>query len=152
YRQSAEIFSRVAEKLQRDRRNEWVATNLVGSVDSRAQIAWCLAAWCLAELGEFTEATARSEEALRIARKVDQPNSLVFAYRTLGFVFLRRGAVPQAIPPLERAVELCRAAEVRVLLDIPAAHLGYAYAVSGRLPEGVSLIEEALAAPDVTGT
>jgi hypothetical protein len=47
-----------------------------------------------------------------------------------------------AIPPLERAVELCRVAQVRVLFDITAAQLGYAYAVSGRLPEGVILVEE----------
>jgi len=41
---------------------------------------------------------------------------------------------------------------VRILLDITAAHLGYAYALSGRLPEGVTLLEEALADPEATGT
>jgi len=49
-------------------------------------------------------------------------------------------------------VELCRTAEVRNHFDIAAAHLGYAYALSGRLPEGVTLMEEALADPEVTGT
>ena len=33
-----------------------------------------------------------------------------------------------------------------------AAHLGYAYALSGRLAEGVTLMEEALADPEATGT
>jgi tetratricopeptide (TPR) repeat protein len=116
------------------------------AVASRGRVAWCLA-----ELGEFAEATAAAEEAVRIASEIDQFVSLVFAYRSLGFVFLRRGAIPQAVPPLERAVELCRVA-VRVLFDITAAHLGYAYALSGRLPEGVSLMEEALADPESTGT
>ena len=41
---------------------------------------------------------------------------------------------------------------MRNLLDMPPAHLGYAYALSGRLPEGVALIEEALADPEATGT
>jgi hypothetical protein len=53
-----------------------------------------------------------------------------------------KSALPPTIPPLERAVELCRVAQARVLFDITAAQLGYAYAVSGRLPEGVILMEE----------
>jgi class 3 adenylate cyclase/tetratricopeptide (TPR) repeat protein len=148
YRQSAETFSRVAEVLHGDRRYERLAaSNAPGSVSSRAQLTWNLA-----ELGEFAEAMTRGEEALRIASEVDQPASLVFAYRSLGFVSLRRGAIPQAIPPLARAVELCRAAEVRILFDVTAAHLGCAYALSGHVPEGVTLMEEALADPQATGT
>jgi len=148
YRQSAEILSRVAEALQGDRLYELsTGTGLLGSVASRAWLARSLA-----ELGEFAEAMTRAEEALRIAREVDHPGSLVYAYRSLGFVFLGRGAIPQAIPPLERAVEVCRVAEVRFLFDITAAHLGYAYALSGRPPEGVTLMEEALAHPEATGT
>ena len=73
------------------------------SVFSRDRLAWCLA-----ELGEFAEAMARADEAGRIAREIDHPRSLVVAYRSLGLVSLRRGDLMQAIPPLERAVELCR--------------------------------------------
>jgi hypothetical protein len=43
-------------------------------------------------------------------------------------------------------------AQIRVLFDITAVHLGYVYALSGRIPEGVGLMEEALADPAVTGT
>jgi tetratricopeptide (TPR) repeat protein len=148
YRQSAQILSRVAEALQGSRRDELLLTGaaMLGSVFSRACVAWSLA-----ELGEFAEAMARSEEALRIAREVDHPASLMLAYRSLGFVALRQGAIPQAIPPLERAVELCRTQE-RNFFDFTAAHLGYTYALSRRLPEGVTLMEEALADPDATGT
>lgn len=145
YRQSAEILTRVAEIL-RSVRN--VATGeAAGPVNSLERLAWCLA-----ELGEFGEAMARGEEALRIAREVNQPTNLIRAYRSLGFVSLRRGAISQAIPPLELATELCRAAEERALFDFTAAHLGYAYALSGRLPEGVNLLEDALADPEATGT
>jgi tetratricopeptide (TPR) repeat protein len=49
-------------------------------------------------------------------------------------------------------VELCRVTPVPLLFDITAGHLGYAYALSGRLPEGVALLEEALADPAATGT
>jgi len=148
YRQSAEVLRRVAEALQGERRHELSAgTGLLGSVASRVWLAWCLA-----ELGEFAEAMVRGEEALRIAREVDDSGSLIYAYRILGFVSLRRGAIPEATPPLERAVELCRVVEMRFLFDITAAHLGYAYALSGRLAEGVTLMEEALADPEATGT
>ena len=148
YRQSAEALRRVSEALQGDRRYEILLTGAgLGSVNSRTRLVWCLA-----ELGEFADALVHSEEALQIASEVDHSSSLVLAYRSLGFVFLRRGAILQAIQALERAVELCKVAEARVLFDITAGHLGYAYALSGRLPEGVILIEEALADPEVTGT
>jgi len=146
YRRGAEIFRWVAEALPGGRPHEWSTVVDRASVGPRAYLAWCLA-----ELGEFAEAIARAEEAVRIARDVDHSSSLAYANRSLGFVSLRRGAILQAIPALERAVELCRV-EVRVLFDITAAHLGYAYALSGRFEEGVILIEEALVDPESTGT
>jgi class 3 adenylate cyclase/tetratricopeptide (TPR) repeat protein len=149
YREAAGGLSACAEALQGDRRYELVggAPLVVGSASSKQRLAWCLA-----ELGEFAEAMTCAEEATRVARELDHPGSLVFAYRSLGLVSLRRGALVEAIPPLERAVELCRIAQVLVLFDVAAAHLGYAYALSGRLSEGVVLLEEALAAPMATGT
>jgi tetratricopeptide (TPR) repeat protein len=126
YRQSAEALGRLVETLQGDRRYGLFAVTAVQvTVGSRGRLAWCLA-----ELGEFAEATAHAEEAVRIASEPDQLSSLAVASRSLGFVLLRRGAIRQAIPPLERAVELCRVA-ARVFFDITAAHLGYAYALSG---------------------
>ncbi|HSF01754.1 MAG TPA: hypothetical protein VLA62_02005, partial [Solirubrobacterales bacterium] len=65
---------------------------------------------------------------------------------------LRQGEVERAIQPLERAVELCHVTQVRRPFDAAASHLGYAYALSGRLPEGVALMEEAVADPATTGT
>ena len=147
YRQAAERLRRVVEALQGDRRYERLEAGALTSVFARDRLAWCLA-----ELGEFAEAMARAEEAGRIAREIDHPRSLVFAYRSLGLVSLRRGDLMQAIPPLERAVELCRVIPAPALFDVSAAHLGYAYALSGRLPEGVALLEEALADPAATGT
>jgi tetratricopeptide (TPR) repeat protein len=129
YRASTEIFRGLAETLQDDRRDD----GITGSLASVSSLA--LLAWCLAELGEFAEAMAYGEEALRMAHGIDHLGSLVWAYRSLGFVSLRRGGLSQAIPPLGRALELCRAAELRVVFDITAAHLGYAYALSGRLPK-----------------
>jgi tetratricopeptide (TPR) repeat protein len=146
YRQAAKCLSRAVEALQGNRRYVRLSTAALASVTGRERLAWCLV-----ELGEFAEAMARAEEAGRIAREVDHAFSLVYAYRSLGLVPLRRGDPRQAIPPLERAVELCRIIPAPPLFDVAAAHLGYAYALSGRLPEGVALMEAALADPAVTG-
>ena len=146
YGRAVEYLGRVVEALQGDRLYERMSTVILTSVFARERLAWCLV-----ELGEFAGAMARGEEAVRIAREVEHSLSLVFAYRSLGLVSLRRGAVGQAIPPLEHAVELCRLIPAPLLFDVAAAHLGHAYALSGRLPEGVALMEEALADPAATG-
>jgi tetratricopeptide (TPR) repeat protein len=108
-------------------------------------------AWCLAELGAFAEAIACGEEVVRVARGADDPHSLVLGYRSLGFVALRRGVIYQALVPLEQAVVLCRSIPAPAVFDMTATYLGYAYALSGRISEGVALIEEAVANPAVTG-
>jgi len=46
----------------------------------------------------------------------------------------------------------CRETQARSFFDVTAGHLGFAYALSGRLPEGVALLEEAIADPETTGT
>jgi tetratricopeptide (TPR) repeat protein len=147
YGRAVEHLGRVVEALQGDRLYERMSTAVLTSVFARERLAWCLV-----ELGEFAEAMARAGEAIRIAREVEHSRSLVFACRSLGVVSLRRGDLMQAIPPLERAVELCRAIPAQSPFDVAAAHLGYAYALSGRLPEGVALLDEALADPAATGT
>jgi tetratricopeptide (TPR) repeat protein len=147
YRSAAECLRRAVEALQGERRHDRMETGTVLSVFALDRLAWCLA-----ELGEFANATACAEEAGRIAREMDHPRSLAFAYRSQGLVPLRRGDLRQAIPLLERSVELCRVIPARPLLDVAAAHLGYAYALVGRRPEGVALLEEAVADPAATGT
>jgi tetratricopeptide (TPR) repeat protein len=147
YRQAAESLRRAVDALQGDRRYERLETFFPTFVVAQDRIAWCLA-----ELGQFAEAMVRADEAGRVARELDHPPSLVIADRSVGLVSLRRGDPERAIPPLERSVELCRVIPAPTFLDVSAAHLGYAYALSGRLPEGVALLEEALADPAVTGS
>jgi class 3 adenylate cyclase/tetratricopeptide (TPR) repeat protein len=147
YRQAIGLLRWNVEALQGELRYQRFGGATLQFVTTRDRLAWCHA-----ELGAFTEGLMLGEEAIRFAREVDHPHSLVFAYRSVGLVYLRRGDFLQAIPPLERAVEVCRIAQVRLPFAVTASHLGYAYALSGRLPEGVALIEEALADPTATGT
>jgi class 3 adenylate cyclase len=98
--------------------------------------------WCLAEMGEFPEGIARGEEGVRLAEVLGQPISLIFAYRGVGYLYLVKGDLHQAIPMLERGLALAR--------DRPgyfpwiSASLGYAYALAGRIAEAIPLLEEAV--------
>ena len=108
------------------------------------------ASWCLAELGEFQEALARGEEALRVGEVMDFPFGRGTAYAFLGFVHLRRGDLELAISLFQKCLELCRTADLPVLLEQVAARLGYAYVLSGRVPEAIAVLEEGRDAGDAT--
>jgi tetratricopeptide (TPR) repeat protein len=60
----------------------------------------------------------------------------------LGFLQLRRGEFAQAIPVLERALEICRVSNLRALaFHGVAAFLGGSYAWSGRVDDAIALLE-----------
>ena len=99
---------------------------------------------CLAELGAFTEGLAHGEESLRIAEAVDHPLSLINACYGIGYVYLRKGALPQAIPWLERGLEVCRVWDLPLVFYISSSTLGYAYALAGRVSEALPLLEQSV--------
>jgi tetratricopeptide (TPR) repeat protein len=109
-------------------------------------------AWCLAQLGRFQEAVARAEQALHLAESMDQPYSLVMGHRAMGSVNLMKGKLQTAIPSLERALDICQTAKLSLVFDGTASALGYAYAVAGRLADGISLLDQAVQHPAATGT
>jgi tetratricopeptide (TPR) repeat protein len=96
---------------------------------------------CLAEIGAFTEGLARGEESLRIAEAVDHPSSLINACRGIGHVYLHKGELHQAIPWLERGLEVCRVWDIPLLLYLVSSTLGYAYVLAGRVSEALPLLE-----------
>jgi class 3 adenylate cyclase/tetratricopeptide (TPR) repeat protein len=109
------------------------------SVFSRAWLAFCLA-----ERGEFAEAVALGEEALRIAEIGDPGYSLIVGCAGLGNVCVARGDFDRAIIVLERG--LSREADelsTRVWPFVASA-LGAAYTHAGRLAEALPLLEEAV--------
>ncbi len=108
-----------------------------------------LLARCLAELGAFTEGLAHGEDSLRIAEAVDHPNSLISACRGIGHVYLRKGEWHQAIPWLERGLEVCRVWDIPLLWYFVSSTLGYAYVLAGRVSEALPLLEPS-ASPEAT--
>jgi class 3 adenylate cyclase/tetratricopeptide (TPR) repeat protein len=103
----------------------------------------CLA-WCLSELGEFSEAVALGEEAVALVLSGDHPLSRAVAYAGLGWAYLRRGHADKAIDALELGLQAVRAGNSPLWFPRLASALGSAYGLAGRLPEALSLTEAAV--------
>jgi tetratricopeptide (TPR) repeat protein len=104
-----------------------------------------VAAWALADLGDFAEGRCLAAEALGIATTLDHPHSIIFASIGAGRVDLRRGEAEDALAVLERALAVCRAADLPAVLIELAGPLASAYAATGRAKEAIALLEEAVA-------
>jgi tetratricopeptide (TPR) repeat protein len=139
YRRAMDYLRWNVEFLQRERIYERVDLPGLPSVLSRTYMALCLA-----ELGEFAEASARGEEAIGIAKAIDHAFSVSTAYFGVGYVHLRKGNIEKAIITLEHGLRLCQIWNIRVLLPRTASALGYAYALSERITEALPLLEQAV--------
>jgi tetratricopeptide (TPR) repeat protein len=109
------------------------------AVHSRAFLAVALA-----ELGDFTEAIVRAEEALKIARAVNQPFSIAIGSLKAGIVHLLRGDLPRALDVLDRGRDVCRTAGMPTVgIQIETA-LGAALALGEKVDEARTLLEPAV--------
>jgi len=115
------------------------------SVALRSAAALALMAWCLGYVGDFAEATARAEEAGRLAESAQHELSRAMAYAGAGRPHLVQGNFSLAVSWLSRSLEICRRAAFGPLFLLVAGDLGPAYALSGRAQEGLVLLEEAVA-------
>jgi class 3 adenylate cyclase/tetratricopeptide (TPR) repeat protein len=138
HRRALELLRRNVDSLAGDLLRERFGLAAYPAVLSRA---WLVR--CLADLGTFPEGIAHGEEALRIADEVDHPTSYIHAYLGVGFLSLRRGDLPTAIPVLERCLEVCQVYNTPIRFPETAAALGCAYALSGRIAEALPLLEQA---------
>ncbi len=99
-------------------------------------------AWALAEQGDFADAARQAQDALSIAEAAKQQYSITAACLGIGQVEVLRGDFPRAIPALERAIELSRSWGMNVFFPMTAGVLGLAYALDGRIDEGLPILEE----------
>jgi class 3 adenylate cyclase/tetratricopeptide (TPR) repeat protein len=99
---------------------------------------------CRAEVGAFSEGLAEADAALRVAEASNRPSSLAEVCQWVSMLHLYKGDVHQAIPGLERALDLCRTWDMPLYFPTTASTLGYAYTLCGRLAEGMPLLEQAV--------
>jgi tetratricopeptide (TPR) repeat protein len=116
--------------------------DLMGTVYAILSRAW--SAWSLAELGEFSDATARAKQALDAAEALGDHFDLVNALAAVGLVCLLKGDLDNAIPPLERCLALSQEARNQRTAIVAGAWVGHAYALSGRLGEALTLLERSV--------
>ena len=138
YGRALDILRQNVASLEGELCREHFGLPVPASVYSRT---WLVAS--LAELGAFAEGIAHGEEQVRITASDAQPVSLVHPDFNLGRLALRQGDLPQAIAVLERGVGLCQIWDIVTWFPNMASHLGYAYALAGRIAEALPLLEQA---------
>jgi tetratricopeptide (TPR) repeat protein len=104
--------------------------------------AWL--AWCLAEVGEFDRALTVAEEGAKAGLALDTAINRLGVSFGLGLPRILRGDHAGASPVFERGLAIARGMHIPMWFPTFAGGLGYAYALSGRVTEGLALIEEAL--------
>jgi len=139
YERAAELFARNVEFVGDNRRDRFGLPQLP-SVHQRTTLAWCLA-----ELGRFTDAVARGREAMAIAETVEAPLNLVVACAGLGVAHFRQGELDAARSVLERGLALSREHNLVLWFARLASTLGAVHVLAGHVAEGQSLLEEAIA-------
>jgi class 3 adenylate cyclase/tetratricopeptide (TPR) repeat protein len=105
----------------------------------------------VANRGAFGEGIANAEEGIRVAEALDHPYSLIVACWSLGLLYDVKGDPDEAARVLERGLALCREWKLTVLVPLVSGPLGYAYALTGRVTEGLSLLSQALQDMEVMG-
>ena len=139
YRRAIEVLRRNVTLLEGESLRERFGLSHPASVYSRT---WLVAS--LAEVGAFAEGIAHSDEEDRIAESIDQPASVIHRTFGSGLLYLRKGDLDKAIAVLERGLQLCQVWNVWGWFANLASHLGYAYALSGRIAEAVPVLEQAV--------
>jgi tetratricopeptide (TPR) repeat protein len=109
---------------------------------------------CHAELGMFAEGRAFGEEGLQISETIAHASSLMWASYGFGLLSLCQGDLYKAVPLLERAISICREADLRLFIPRMAAALGAAYTLAGRVADAMPLLTQAIdqtTSPDMAG-
>ncbi|MFQ6024021.1 MAG: adenylate/guanylate cyclase domain-containing protein [Acidiferrobacterales bacterium] len=145
--QGAEAFLREnVESLQGDLIRERFGVAGFPAAMSRSYLAWALA-----ERGEFDEGIVNGQEGVRMAKELDHAWSFVTASWGLASVYTAKSEPERAFDVLEHALALSREWSLAALTPGVMGSLGYAYAMSGRVSNGLSMLEEALETAEASG-
>jgi class 3 adenylate cyclase/tetratricopeptide (TPR) repeat protein len=134
---SVDLLRRAATILGED--SMWADSRLPGYLAAWPR-AWL--AIGLAMLGQFTDAIANGEAAVQLAELADHAHSRIEAQAALGRVHLERGDLDRAIGLFE--LGLGPSVAWNIWDSGVFSGLGYAYALTGKVGEGLSLLQESV--------
>jgi transcriptional regulator with AAA-type ATPase domain/tetratricopeptide (TPR) repeat protein len=103
-----------------------------------------MAAFCLAEVGDFAEAERLATEAATQTRTLDLPFGLALAQLALGHTRLVEGRLDEALDALAPALEVIEARALPTWYPWAAALRGHALVLAGRVDEGQALLARAI--------
>ena len=141
FRRAEDVLLKVLQLLEGDLSRERLGQ--AGPVMARS-----LLTWVFADRGKFEEGIAHGQEGLRLAEALDHPYSLTYACWNLAYLHVNRGDLSHAVRLFERGLALSREWNLAVFSANNTAGLGYAYTLSGRIAEGIPLLEHALSASE----
>jgi class 3 adenylate cyclase/tetratricopeptide (TPR) repeat protein len=136
YQRAETLCRRNVESLTGDLSRERFGTIGFPAVSARAWLTWLLA-----DRGLFDEAITHGLEGVRLAEALEHAWSLVLVCWGLGYAHGVKGELSEASRVLEQALALCERWSFTYLSPGVTATLGHVYALSGRIPEGLALLE-----------
>ena len=103
-------------------------------------------------LGYPDRALERARETLRLARSQRQPMTLVFALLVTQGIHLNRGEAAEAVALGEEVIALCREYEMLQEREWSRSFQGAAFALLGRIEDGIALLTDSLAVQQAIGS
>ena len=101
-------------------------------------------AWALAECGSFSDGIRYGQDGVLLAKELNHAWTLVTASWGLASLYITKRDVEAAINLLEHVLPLSYKWHLDALTPGVKGSLGFAYALSDRLADGLSMLEEAV--------
>jgi tetratricopeptide (TPR) repeat protein len=139
YRRAEEVLLSVLPLLDCDERRERIGHTSIPGVQARGYLTWAFA-----DRGKFDQGIAHGQEGIRLAASLDQPPLLCFVHWRLACLEILKGEFNRAVSLIESGLALSRESNVTIFSMQNTGSLGYVYALSGRVSEGIPLLEHAL--------
>ena len=134
------MFREIVRALDERPLNDFLGLPVLPAASARS-----LLALGLAEVGALADAEAQASEAARRADAAGQPDSIIWAYWSIGLAALIRGASGEAVRVFSRLLDLCKAYDLDAYVSRLMAALGCAKARAGQVDDGLLLLQEAVA-------
>jgi class 3 adenylate cyclase/tetratricopeptide (TPR) repeat protein len=113
-------------------------------------LARSILSWGLAELGEFEEAEERGLQGVEIAEQGNNLFSTTWAYACVGAAYLLHGKLDPATKMLEKALALCREADVLSAFSFTAGNLGHTQSLLGHPDHALPIVAESVSPQKVS--